>query len=161
MTETSYFLKDLDQSHIAQPYSGTTLKAEGFYGYPDYPSGQIRTSARHLARFLEMISSGGTLGGIKFLESKTVTDMLTPQVATSIAQGQGIVFFSETKGGKSVFGHDGSDKGVTTQMFFDPKTKAGYVILMNARDQLDDIEVADNAINAMTDKLMELARTLP
>jgi hypothetical protein len=46
-------------------------------------------------------------------------------------------------------------------MFFDPKTKAGYVLLMNARDQLDDTDAVDQAIGNMTNKLMELAVTLP
>src|SRR4051794_28063586 len=43
MNETSFFLKDLDRSHIAMPYSvdssGKYVPA-GYYCYPDYPDGQ-------------------------------------------------------------------------------------------------------------------------
>ncbi len=65
------------------------------------------------------------------------------------------------KGGVTALGHDGADKGVTTQMFFGPTTKAGYVLLTNARDRLDDVSVADAALTRMSDKLMDHARTLP
>jgi CubicO group peptidase (beta-lactamase class C family) len=160
MTETSYFFKGLDPSHIAQPYNGPNLDPQGFYGYPDYPAGQVRTSAPQLAKFLEMFSEGGALGNARLLKTDTVQQMMTPQVP-DVEGTQGLTFYFDTKGGKDVLGHDGADKGVSTQMFFDPKTKAGYVLLMNARDQLDDIDAADQAIAKMTDKLMELAVTLP
>jgi len=66
------------------------------------------------------------------------------------------VLFEDTKGGKSVVGHDGADKGVSTQMFWNPTTKAGYVLLTNTRDQLANDDVADAAMTRITDKLMEL-----
>jgi CubicO group peptidase (beta-lactamase class C family) len=162
MKETSYFFKGLDPSHIAQPYNGPNLEPQGFYGYPDYPSGQIRTSAPQLARFLEMFSEGGALGNVRILKAETAQQMMTIQLP-EVAPAQGLTFyFDDTKAtSKDLLGHEGADKGVSTQMFFDPKTKAGYVLLMNARDQLDDTDAVDQAIGNMTNKLMELAVTLP
>ena len=162
MKETSYFFKGLDPSHIAQPYDGPNLEPQGYYGYPDYPAGQIRTSAPQLAKFLEMFSEGGALGNVRLLKADTVRQMMSIQVP-QVAPAQGLTFyFDDTKAtGKDLLGHEGADKGVSTQMFFDPATKAGYILLMNARDQLDDVDAVDQAIGNMTNKLMELAVTLP
>ncbi|MHC4941950.1 MAG: serine hydrolase domain-containing protein [Planctomycetota bacterium] len=54
MDETSYFFANLDPMHIAMPYhwNGSTYIAYGHFGYSDYPSGQLRTSAPQLTRFL-------------------------------------------------------------------------------------------------------------
>jgi CubicO group peptidase (beta-lactamase class C family) len=54
MTNSGFRLADVDASTVAMPY---TSSPQGFdpifqYGYPDYPDGEVRTSARHLARWL-------------------------------------------------------------------------------------------------------------
>jgi CubicO group peptidase (beta-lactamase class C family) len=56
MDETSYFLANLDPDHIAMPYhwDGSQYLPYGHYGYSDYPSGQIRTSAPQLIKFLSI-----------------------------------------------------------------------------------------------------------
>jgi CubicO group peptidase (beta-lactamase class C family) len=75
MDESSYFLKNLDQDHIAMPYkwNGSGYDPYGHYGYSDYPSGQLRTSATQLMNFLSTFMenrypdrlpySGGGQGG--------------------------------------------------------------------------------------------------
>ncbi|MGB4832431.1 MAG: serine hydrolase domain-containing protein [Chitinophagales bacterium] len=53
MTNTGWFLSELDTNLIAHPYdyiSGSYYDY-GLYGYPDYPDGQLRTTSLSLAKF--------------------------------------------------------------------------------------------------------------
>jgi CubicO group peptidase (beta-lactamase class C family) len=130
MSESSWFLAGLDQSHIAMPYlydSGQQV-ATGFYQYPVYPCGQLRTSARQLARFLMMVAKQGRLNGWTVLSPSTVAEMLEPQ--PNSLQGLSWQYFALA--GRSLVGHSGVDRGVSTDMWFDPATGAGFVVLTNS-----------------------------
>ena len=54
-----------------------TYNPIGHYGYADYPSGQLRTSAIDLAKFLILFSNGGSYQGTRILEEETVNLMKT------------------------------------------------------------------------------------
>ena len=42
--------------------------------------------------------------------------------------------------GRSVLGHSGGEKGVTTEMFYDPNTNVGVVVFSNDEDaELENI----------------------
>jgi CubicO group peptidase (beta-lactamase class C family) len=162
MPETSFFLRDLDPSHIAMPYKGSnasTFAPLGQYGYPDYPDGQLRTSAAQLSRFLLMLAGNGACGQ-RVLAEETVKDMEQPQVP-DIQSGQGLILFSQDVGGTTVIGHNGADQGVSTEMFLDPASGSGYVILTNGSANLRDSTSQSNAMDAMSAKLLDLAKTLP
>ena len=87
MSSTGWHLADLGSASIAMPYrcndnssdgkSAFVCHALGQYGFPDYPDGSLRTSARQLARFLGAIMNGGELDGVRILEASTVQAMLT------------------------------------------------------------------------------------
>jgi CubicO group peptidase (beta-lactamase class C family) len=59
MEETSFFLANLDPTHIAMPYhwNGSSYDPYGHFGYNEYPAGQLRTSAPQLMRFLSAFMS--------------------------------------------------------------------------------------------------------
>ena len=88
MDSTGWHLADLGSAPIAMPYrcnenssdgkSAFVAHPFGQYGYPDYPDGSLRTSARQLARFLGAIINGGELDGARILKPSTVEAMLTP-----------------------------------------------------------------------------------
>jgi hypothetical protein len=45
---------------------------------------------------------------------------------------QGLVWYVDDVGGRSgVIGHDGDDPGITSQMFFDPATGEGVLLVAN------------------------------
>jgi CubicO group peptidase (beta-lactamase class C family) len=159
MKEASFFLRGLDASHIAMPYDGAPLAPQGHYGYPDYPDGQLRTSAPQLARFLLMFAQKGQCGQ-RLLKEATVDLMATPQVP-SIEPSQGLIWYYDQKGGTRALGHNGGDAGVSTDMFFDPATASGYVLLSNGSTNTAGSKTAQAAMAAMNDKLMELGKTLP
>jgi CubicO group peptidase (beta-lactamase class C family) len=131
MTESSWFLAGIDRSRLAMPYttdaSGNFVPT-GYYCYPDYPNGQLRTSANQLARFLMMFASGGSLGGARLLSSASVTEMMTTQPGS----GEGLSWETFTFGGHRVLGHSGVDQGISTDMWFDPATGAGFIVLTNS-----------------------------
>ena len=159
MSESSWFLRGLDPSHIAMPYDGKPLAAQGHYGYPDYPDGQLRTSAPQLARFLLMFAQNGECGQ-RVLTAATVATMRTVQLP-AVDSLQALLWYWDTKAGTPVLGHRGGDKGVSTDMFFDPKTGSGYVLLSNGSTNTSGTTAAQAAMDAMNEKLLQLSKDLP
>lgn len=155
MNESSFLLKDLDKSHIAMPYSVDTsgnYKAEGYYCYPDYPDGGLRTSASQLARFLVAFSQFGAAGGVRILAKATVEEMRKKQPASE----EGLQWEFETIGGHQVIGHGGADVGVSTMMGFDPATGAGFVVLTNGNVYINDDATQIQALEEIYAKILEL-----
>ncbi len=159
MKESSFFLRGLDLAHIAMPYDGTPLAATGHYGYPDYPDGQLRTSAPQLARFLLMFAQKGECGQ-RVLKTATVETMEAVQLP-SVDSLQALIWYYDTKAGTKVLGHRGGDAGVSSDMFFDPATASGYVLLSNGSTNTSGSTAAQAAMDAMNEKLLDLAKTLP
>src|SRR5262249_25066264 len=130
MDESSFLLADLDRSHIAMPYSvnaSGNYVPDGYYSYPDYPAGRLRTSAPQLARFLSAIIGHGEYHGTRILGASTVDAMLNMQPSSE----EGLSWEYTQIGGHFVVGHSGGDMGVSTDMYFDPMTGAGIVMLTN------------------------------
>lgn len=131
MHRTSWRLADIDRSALAVPYE---KKSSGFsayeqYGEPNYPDGMLRTSVTELARFLIAMMEGGAYNGQRILQAASVDDMLKRQ--TRADKSQGLVWFKEDIGGRTVWGHDGSDDGASATMWFDRKHKQGVILLAN------------------------------
>ncbi|MEW5803379.1 MAG: serine hydrolase domain-containing protein [bacterium] len=134
MEETSWRLSDLDDSHLAMPYGYDSQRrrytAYGFYGYPDYPDGLLRSSAPQLARFLNMFIQYGELDGVRILKKETVEEMRRVQNPSIDPQG-GLIWYYKELSGWRLLGHNGGDMGITTEMFFRPDDGAGIILLMN------------------------------
>jgi CubicO group peptidase (beta-lactamase class C family) len=130
MSQSSWFIDGLDLASVAMPYavdaSGSYAPA-GYACYPDYPSGQLRTSGSELARFLMMVIQGGRLDGARILSPASVAEMETQQPNSE----EGLSWEYNVVGGHSLVGHWGVDVGVSTDMWFDPATGAGYITLTN------------------------------
>jgi CubicO group peptidase (beta-lactamase class C family) len=132
MKTTAWRLSDIDPSILAMPYDQTPdgkFVPFGQYGEPDYPDGMLRTSATELARFLIAYMNGGILDGHRILKPETVKAMLSSQ--TPLEPAQGLVWFEDSWGNRTVWGHDGSDNGAEADMWFDPATGEGVVLLSN------------------------------
>jgi CubicO group peptidase (beta-lactamase class C family) len=165
MPETSWFLGPMNRAHIAMPYvygARGQYVAFGYECYPDYPNGQLRTSARQLARFLMMFGQGGELDGVRILAPATVAEMqaLQPQSL------EGLSWQRYSFGGHDVIGHSGVDNGVSTDMWLDPETGAGFIVLTNGDVYLahwNDFEAGTGTeVGAMIDietDLLELAES--
>ena len=132
MAATSWHLRGLDRTNVAMPYRATASGFEpyGQYGYPDYPDGELRTTARELAHHLLSFMGDGAFRGARVLQEDTVRAMRRSQVPDQV-RGQGLIWYSIYRGGRRLIGHTGGDSGVATQMFFRPDDGVGVITLTN------------------------------
>jgi len=149
MENTGWHLADFDEDELAMPYevSGNQQFPYGHYGYPDYPDGQLRTSIHDLARFLAAVTADGELEGSRILEEATAQQMFEA-LEPGADPVQYVFWYGETIAGRSVIGHNGGDNGVATEMFFDPATGIGVIVLMNV-DWTTPVEAACAAIQEL------------
>jgi CubicO group peptidase (beta-lactamase class C family) len=129
MTDTGWHLSDIDASALAMPYGGSpgSYTPYGHYGYPDYPDGTLRTSVVQLASFLAANMADGSLGPARILEAETIDLMRTVQVAAI----QGLIWYYEPDFGDDVIGHNGTDDGVSTDMYYRLSDGVGIIVLTN------------------------------
>jgi CubicO group peptidase (beta-lactamase class C family) len=132
MYETSWFLVNLDTNNVAMPYhyGGGTYVPQGYYGYADYPAGQLRTSSIELARHLTAFLQKGEIDGVTILDSATVEEMTTIQYP-DLSTSQGLVWFHNYVGGRWVWRHGGGDAGVATLASCCPDENSAVVVLTN------------------------------
>jgi CubicO group peptidase (beta-lactamase class C family) len=165
MNETSWFLRDFAQAHLAVPYefASGTLRPIEHYGEAFYPAGQLRTSVTQLARFLAMIAGKGRLGPARVLQPATIDEMLRPQIP-AVDTDQRIVFstFIEPKRGHPFVGHTGAYRGCSSEMWLDLVSGAGYVLLTNGDIYLHGSKdpAAAAAMNAINAKIIDLSMEL-
>lgn len=152
MNNSSFFLKDYqDTNNISIPYiwdkEDSTYVSQGHYGYPEYPIGQLRTSANDLSKFLIALINEGKYKDFELIDKLTLEMMLMPQIVT-LDTTQGFVFYKEKFNNKEFWGHNGSDIGVSTSIYFNKKEKLGIIILTNGDDEGDSfMELIINMID--------------
>jgi len=132
MENTGWHLSDFeDRAGVAMPYwkrDGDEV-AIGHYSYPDYPSGQLRSSPADLGRFMAMMLGGGTLDGVRLLEASTV-DLALADVLED-HEGQGVFWYDVGGWGEPASCHSGSDYGVSTDLCLLPESGIGIAVLAN------------------------------
>jgi CubicO group peptidase (beta-lactamase class C family) len=107
----------------AVPYAE---KDAGFVALPQashavYPSVDLRSTARDLARYARAILRGGELDGTRVLGAASVSTMTRESLGWQ----------SRTVGRRAVVGHEGEDAGASTALFLDLAAGAGAVVLAN------------------------------
>ncbi len=140
MDHTAWLFKDVDMSLMAIPYGYNDLLREpkpfGFYGYPTYPDGSLKTSVNEFARFLSVfVNEGRTFEGEQFLKPETVKEMLTlhnfPGIDSPAAVG--LAWHSD---GESYL-HTGGDPGISTFVYFNPETDRAIIFFANGGGEFD------------------------
>ncbi|MEO0600108.1 MAG: serine hydrolase domain-containing protein [Myxococcota bacterium] len=132
MNDSAYYLSDLVRSP-AVPYDrmGDGLAAWPQYGYPTYPDGMMRSSARDMARYVAAMVDG-ELEGTRILEESTAREMVTVDPALGTDEdGQAIAWAMRRLEGRPLVGHNGLDYGSLCELWFDPETGDGFVLLLN------------------------------
>jgi CubicO group peptidase (beta-lactamase class C family) len=153
MDETSFRLADLDLSRVAMPYGGTpgSFVPNGHNGFPTYPDCLLRTSVPHLARFLAMFAQLGELEGQRILSEATAKEMRAVQFP-ELDDTQALIWYYDDFGtGTGLLGHDGSDPGTASLMFFDPESGDGALLVANGDwwGDSDDAPAADALFRAL------------
>ena len=151
MTNTGWFLRDLQGKEIAIPYRyeiDDNYVPYGHNGYPDWPAGQLRTSISDLAKFLAIYSNGGIGESGRLIDSRII-DVLSPQDAQL---GFHTWFQRGLSNGEVIYQHGGGDIGVRTLMAFNRAENRGIVVLTNGESSL--LSIAENIYLAI-DSLLE------
>ena len=148
MSETSWFLSNLNSSHIAIPYTHTSsgFVPYGHYSSAVYPCGFLRTSITQQARLLIALMEGGIYGDSAILENSTLQLMMTHHYP-DLAPNYG--FFFQHSG--VLWGHGGSGPGVSTRIFFYPEAHEGVVVMMNFQDSTALNEIHNHILDCMRD----------
>ncbi len=153
MDRTSWFLSGLSGQPIAFPHvrEGNAYETLPHPGFPDYPAGQLRTSVGQLARFLQMIQNGGSLGGERILEAATVSAMLTPATQNTGGEGddQGFVWYRAERSGRVAWEHNGSVEGITTLATMLTDDDVNVIVLTNGEEVVIDGIVGAVAVFAL------------
>ncbi len=135
MTETSWFLSNLDTTTIAMPmwYEDPYYQAYGHSGSPLWPIAQVRTSATQLAQHVFSLSGYGEVNGNRVLDSTSVEEIkhVSFPGAFSGSIQLGLGWYSLEFASGTVWGHDGSMPGGSALMFFDPIRGTGVILLIN------------------------------
>jgi CubicO group peptidase (beta-lactamase class C family) len=124
MINTSFRLTDLDISMIALP--GGTGPLQGF---PTFPDGTLRSSPSNLAKLLIAYMQEGCYRGRQILKPATVHGMLSNQ--TRLDSSQGLIWHTQKFDNIIMWGHAGDDPGISSNMFFDPLSKTGILLVAN------------------------------
>ena len=161
MEKTAWHMADLDSNEVARPYSYSNgnFIANPHYGFADYPDGQLRSSITDLANYMIAFLNGGTLGSNAILSPSSVSEMWTPQIP-SIESKQGLNWYKELlyhSGGETLlWGHNGGELGVSTDMYVDPESNIGLCVLSNGGgtnlyicDELYDYALSLNPISSI------------
>ena len=161
MNETSWFLANLDSSHVARPYQWTSSEFKPYphWGFPVYPAGQLRTSSMQLSRFLSAFMQKGTLGDTRILDSSTVALMTTahyPKIPLPWQISQGLIWYQVYSDDRLVWGHSGGFGGALTVMNYYEREKSGVIVLTNC----DQFQVA-GGVSTIRSALFDYAATIP
>jgi CubicO group peptidase (beta-lactamase class C family) len=145
MDESYWFLSDIPHDNIARPHempqkkSGDTEpKVLPHFGYPDFPDGQLRTTAADYGRFLLLLLNRGKVNGQPFIQPGTIDDFLSVQypevnkyqaIAWNYNEFESVLYYMLMPRLPS---HTGADPGVATAVSFDPESQTGAVIFTNS-----------------------------
>lgn len=161
MNNTSWFLSHLDTNDIALPYyfSAGSYHSYGHYGFPDYPDGQLRTSAVQYARHLIALMQKGQIEGVRILDSSTVELITTIQFPSLNAQ-QALIWFIYPWtipgfGSHTFCGHTGGYFGVNTASDYtiEIDNHVGVIVFANG----GEVE----GMNMIWDALYTYSSTIP
>lgn len=143
---TKYILKPLKMNSSAWKLDKTSLKNYAkpyykrnapfpYYHFITYPEGGLRTNTSELGKYV-MAMIKGYNGDESLLKSAAYKNMFTPQFSAQ-APPKGISLAKRNKGifwnlyNNGTIGHDGDDPGVSSFLFFNPKTGMGGIFLCN------------------------------
>ena len=161
MNNTSWFLSNLDTNDIALPYyySAGSYHSYGHYGFPDYPDGQLRTSAVQYARHLIAFMQKGQIDGVRILESCTV-ELITTIQFPSLNSQQALIWFIYPWtipgfGSHTFCGHTGGYFGVNTASDYtlEIDNHVGVIVFTNG----GEVE----GLNMIWDALYTYSSTIP
>lgn len=131
MNDTDWKKNNVDTNNTVTLYSEKGIPLP-YYLSSFYPSGGLRTTITDLSKYLVEIIKGYNGQGI-LLSSQSYKTMLSSQYQLDTQKTGGKksigIFWSLRESG--IIGHTGGNYGVSTFMFFDPKSNIGTILFTN------------------------------
>jgi CubicO group peptidase (beta-lactamase class C family) len=136
MSPAAWSLADLGSVPLATPYVVVDgrLSPGSQIGYPDWPSGLLRTTPTALTRFIAAHAGRGRLGAARILQRNTVREMVDIKAIPGIdfpTQNQGLFWEGMRGEGLPLVSKGGSDPGAHSLVGFNPETGNGAIVLTN------------------------------
>jgi CubicO group peptidase (beta-lactamase class C family) len=140
MTNTTFDFAKALKADVAQPHGddvdGKVVRARMDLNYsvvPVRPAGGVWTSARDLARYVEMELAKGMLrGGKRLVSDENLLERYKPNVIVGEDVTYGMALMVDTRYGTPVIHHGGDLAGYHSDMIWLPGHGIGAVILTNA-----------------------------
>jgi CubicO group peptidase (beta-lactamase class C family) len=132
MNSTTWLFSETPQNEIAIPYADNnfTNPTKPFYTYPTYPDGHLITTIEDLSKFMRAYIMFGKYNGFQMLKSQTIDTIMHENINITAGK-QGLIFYEHEIKPFAVWGHDGGDPGVSTEMYFDRDKRIGYIMFNN------------------------------
>jgi CubicO group peptidase (beta-lactamase class C family) len=141
MNETSWFLSNLDVSHVAKHYVSDPehlgkLQPVEHWGWPGYPDGQLRTSVSQFAHFLIMLLNNGEFQSKQILKPETIDTMFARQHLKDLTSpflpkiDVSLIWQLVELDSKQIFLHTGRGSGISTCAFLQRSDKIGVILLI-------------------------------
>jgi CubicO group peptidase (beta-lactamase class C family) len=147
MTRTTWFFSETPRDEIAIPYdrNNGVNPSKPFFSYPSYPDGHLITTIEDLSKFLRAYIMDGTFNHYQLLKPETVEIILREHTRDN-NEIQGLIFYEYKIGNFTVWGHDGADPGVATEMYFDRENHTGFIQFTNRNNIYPNPETLGNAL---------------
>ena len=159
MSESSWFLRNLDPDRVAVPYRWAEGSYEpyGHHGAAFFPAGMLRSSARQLSNFALLHLQRGKYRRQRILERSTARERMRVQFP-EIAPNGGLGFGLEERDGSRRASHAGGFYGCSTFLWLDLDHKLGFIVLTNGEPFNDFSYLLPRQKRAMVKILDRLAR---
>ncbi|KIA97239.1 beta-lactamase [Flavobacterium sp. KMS] len=134
MNSSGWSSKDIDTNRRSRLFANKE-KMIAEYSLITYPDGGFLTSSKDLGLFLSELIKGYEGNG-KLLKKESYKKLFEKQIFASNGTNEEYGVFIEFRDSfldikNEMIGHNGSDPGVFTAMYFNPKTKIGTIVLVN------------------------------
>lgn len=134
MNSSGWSSKDIDTNRRSRLFANKE-KMIAEYSLITYPDGGFLTSSKDLGLFLSELIKGYEGNG-KLLKKENYKKLFEKQTFVSNGTNEKYGVFIEFRDSfldikNDMIGHNGSDPGVFTAMYFNPKTKIGTIVLVN------------------------------
>jgi CubicO group peptidase (beta-lactamase class C family) len=145
MDNTRWFLSEFQNlDDLASPHEFFTSQYHTIdhYGFADYPNGLLRSNVTDLANMMITLLQEGSFNNEMFIDSGVLSQMFTHQVAI-LDPYQGLQFYSEnfntSSGNVTMWGHNGGELGIGTDLFLDLENNIGIAVLGNGDNDVTSI----------------------
>ena len=103
------------------------------YNHPNYPDGFLRTSVAQMATWAQLWLGDGELDGVRLLAPLSTVQMFTDKLAApGSGELQGLTWHSSHEvNGERLWGHDGSDPGVSTSLLMARESGLAAIVFTN------------------------------